>query len=324
MKDFETCRRLKEKEITRSIPVIFMTALSDTVDKVKGFDLGGVDYITKPLDHEEVLARVKTHLTIRKLQKQIEEQNKRLEKQNEQLMMLNTSKDKFLSIISHDLRNPLQALLGYCELMLMNLDRYSKEDIKKYIELMQRSGKNLHNLLEHLLLWSKLQKGTIEYDPKCRNIQELINNNIILLSPNAHQKKIKLLTSVRSRSTVHVDKNMIDEVIRNLISNALKFTDTGGTVTISATEDNEFVHVSISDTGIGMSEEAMEGLFRIDVKRNKLMKGKKGTGLGLIICKDLVERNGGNIKVESKIGKGSTFTFTLPRCDSTKEKESTL
>lgn len=311
---FETCKHLKNMEVTKDIPIIFMTALSDTLDKIKGFDIGGVDYITKPLHHEEVFARVKTHLTIRKLQQKVQAQNVRLEKQNEQLKELNASKDKFFSIVAHDLRNPLQVLLGYSELILINIDNYNKKEFRKFVEIIQKSTKNIHTLLENLLMWSRIQKGMMEHNPQQSNIRDILEENVNFLSPNAEQKQITLTNSIEGQGTVYADKNMINVVVRNLISNALKFTDAGGTVRVSAVENEKFVKVSVFDTGIGISKGNLKELFRIDVTHNNIgTAGEKGSGLGLILCKELVEKNNGIIGVESEVGKGSTFTFTIPK-----------
>jgi two-component system sensor histidine kinase/response regulator len=311
---YETCKRLKNIEKAKNIPVIFMTALSNTLDKIKGFDIGGVDYITKPLHHAEVLARIKAHLTIRKLQQKVQAQNERLEKQNEQLKEVNASKDKFFSIIAHDLRNPLQVLLGYSELIIMNIENHNKANISKYVELILKTAKNLYTLLENLLMWSKVQKGLMEHNPQHSYVKEIVEGNIILFSPNAEQKQITLTHSVESQIAVYVDKNMINAVVRNLISNALKFTEKGGSVRVTAVEDDELVQVSVNDTGVGISKENMQMLFRIDVThKNVGTSGERGSGLGLILCKELVEKNNGAIWVESEVGKGTTFTFTLPK-----------
>ncbi len=304
---FETCRRLKENNTTREIPVIFMTALSDTVDKIKGFEVGGVDYITKPFQHEEVLARVNTHLTILKLQQQIQ-------KKNEQLRELNASKDKFFSIIAHDLKTPFSALLGFTRTVADSVVNFSLDEMTEIFIDLQKSAENLYALLENLLSWSRIQRGVMEHQPDHIDVHELVVQNVTLFTPNAKQKQITLLNSVRKETFAYADKNMIDSVIRNLLSNALKFTDANGSVEVSATQEDQFIKVSIADTGVGICEEDISKLFRIDVKyKNPGTAGEEGTGLGLNLCKDLIEKNGGKIWVESDAGKGTTFRFTLPQ-----------
>lgn len=304
---FETCRRLKENKTTREIPVIFMTALSDTVDKIKGFEVGGVDYITKPFQHEEVLARVNAHLTIRKLQQQ-------LQKKNEQLRELNASKDKFFSIIAHDLKTPFSALLGFTRAVADSSVNFSPDEMNEIFIDLRKSAENLYALLENLLSWSRIQKGVMEHQPDHIDLHELVMQNVTLFTPNTMQKQITLLNSLKKETFAYADHNMVDTVIRNLLSNALKFTDTNGKVEVSATQDDQFVEVSVTDTGVGIREEDIPKLFRIDVKyKNIGTAGEEGTGLGLNLCKDLVEKNGGKIWVESEVGKGTTFRFTLPK-----------
>jgi signal transduction histidine kinase len=310
---FETCRRLKTDAATKDIPVIFMTALTETVDKLKGFEVGGVDYITKPLQHEEVLARVNAHLTIRKLQQQLQMQNMLLQKKNAQLEELNASKDKFFSIIAHDLRSPLSGLLAVSYLLADEFDKCSKDESREMINLLQNDVKNLYKLLENLLTWSRLQRGMMEFQPQSIDLNELISRNIFLFAPNAEQKNIILNSLVQEKLMAYADVNMVDTIIRNVLSNALKFTDSGGKIDVSATQGDQFVEISVSDTGVGIHEENLSKLFRIDVRyQKKGTAGEQGTGLGLNLCKELIRKNGGRIWVESEVGKGTMFTFTLP------------
>jgi len=164
---FETCRRLKANETTKDIPVIFLTALSETVDKLKGFEVGGVDYITKPFQYKEVLARVNAHLTIRR-------QEKQLQKKNRQLEELNATKDKFFSIISHDLKNLLAGLISYPEILQDKIETYSPDDIKQAFDLIQRSHKKLYALLENLLTWSRIQMGVMKSQPERFNVRDTV------------------------------------------------------------------------------------------------------------------------------------------------------
>jgi two-component system, sensor histidine kinase and response regulator len=310
---FETCRRLKEDSSTRDIPVIFMTALSEAVDKVTGFEAGGVDYITKPFQHEDVLARVKTHLTIRSLQQQLQDQNTLLEEKNRQLKELNAAKDKFFSIIGHDLKSPFAALLGLTRAITEDGIEFSQEEIREVMEHLQSSTENLYTLLENLLSWARLQSGRMEFRPWHVKLADIVKQNLDLFHLNSQQKQIELDSSVAEELSVYVDKNMIDTVVRNLVSNALKFTHAGGRIEISAEQDEDFVEVAVSDTGTGIPEEDLPRLFRIDVKyKNSGTAGEEGTGLGLILCKDLIEKHGGGIRVESEVGEGSVFRFTLP------------
>ncbi|PIE36508.1 hybrid sensor histidine kinase/response regulator [candidate division KSB3 bacterium] len=309
---FDTCRLLKERPDTRDTPIIFMTALSEVIDKVEGFESGGVDYITKPFEHEDVLARLNVHLTIRRLQRELEEKNTLLEHKNAQLLELNASKDKFFSIIAHDLKAPFSALLGLTRAVTEDGIRFSEDEIYNVMQALQTSTENLYALLENLLAWSRIQSGMIDYRPWHMRLYEVIHENIDLFHLNAEQKQISFENDVSQKTMVYADKDMIDTIVRNLISNALKFTHFGGTIRISAREEGQYIEIAVSDTGIGMSEDEVAKLFRIDVKyRNYGTDGEDGTGLGLILCKELVEKNNGTIWVESEPGHGSTFRFTL-------------
>ncbi len=296
---FETCRRLKADPVTKDIPVIFLTALTETTDKIKGFAVGGSDYITKPVQHEEVLARVHTHLTLRKQQQQLSE--------------LNASKDKFFSIIAHDLKNPLVVFRSYIDLLMNNLDDYSKEEIKELTGSLEKTFENFQALLENLLTWSRLQQGVIDYFPQQVDLSIFAERTCSLLSPQAEQKNVGLRSHIEKPTVVYADMNMIDTVFRNLVTNALKFTHAGGSVTLSAVQDEQTVTVSVADTGVGIQEPHRSRLFRIDSRHQKPgTAGEKGTGLGLILCKEFIEKNDGVIWVESDVGKGTTFRFTLP------------
>jgi signal transduction histidine kinase len=306
MDGFETCAELKKHENTREIPVIFTTALSDTASKIRGFEVGGVDYITKPFHPEEVLARVNAHLTIRKQQQQ-------LQRQTEQLTLLNAEKDTFLSMIAHDLRSPFSSLRLLIGLAAENVEGSGQNELEHIMGLLKKSSENLYNLLDNLLAWSRIQQGVVRYHPKTIDVGQMVVQNLALLDSHAHQKQIEFKNTIEENTTVYADYHMVDAIIRNLISNALKFTHPGGCIHIFAVPGDEFLTISVKDTGIGIAVEHLPGLFRIDsVYRRKGTARESGSGLGLILCKEFVEKNGGSIGVESEEEKGSTFYFRLP------------
>lgn len=328
MDGFELCKRLKENAFTRDIPVIFVTALSETVDKIKGFEAGGVDYLTKPFQPEEVIARVNTQLMIRKLQQQLqaqndlladknallETQNIMLKERNEQLKQLNVSKDKFFSIIAHDLRNPFSSLLAFTRFAAHKIEDFSRDELQEMIRDMHVSAERLYELLENLLTWSRTQRGVIQYRPTRLDMKQIVDQVVELFESHAERKQITLRNLIQQKVRVYADRDMIDMIVRNLTSNALKFTETGGTVDISVTQNNRDIEIAVTDTGIGISQEDLPKLFQINSKVKCLgTAGEEGTGLGLILCKELLEQNGGSIWAESKEGKGSTFRFKLPR-----------
>jgi signal transduction histidine kinase len=321
MDGYAVCEQLKADECTRDIPVIFISALNEVVDKVKGFALGGVDYITKPFQADEVLARVQTHLTLRDLQKSLQEEitwrkhaEEELRELNHQLQEANASKDKFFSIIAHDLRNPFTSLIGLTEAIIEDFDIYGKDKIKVMISQLHTSSKTVYTLLTNLLEWSRLERGLIECVPEDILIADIAEQNIYLLKARIEHKQITPRNLIPKGTRAYADENMVNTIMRNLLSNALKFTESGGTIDVSLPHRNKnVVEIAVSDTGVGISEENMEKLFRIDAKFTTTgTAGEQGTGLGLILCKELVEKNGGTIRVESEVGKGTMFVFTLP------------
>lgn len=238
--------------------------------------------------------------------------NEKIIHQNTELHQLNATKDKFFSIISHDLKGPLNSLTSFSGLLINYFDSLSKAEIQTLAKDLDKSLKNLFALLDNLLEWSRSQTGAIEFKPEPFDISELIKQNIELLSVQAGTKEITLHFPQAHLIMVMAHKNSVTTVIRNLISNAIKFTPPGGTITLSATKSNEEALISIADTGVGMSQDVIDKIFRIDAKHStKGTADEKGTGLGLVLCKDFVEKNNGSIGVQSEAGKGSTFYFTL-------------
>lgn len=233
---------------------------------------------------------------------------------NQELKQVNDSKDKFFSIISHDLRSSFHVLLGYTQLCVQKQGTSQYDTLQEDLEKLLNSAEKLYALLENLLTWSRIQRGVMEYEPEPVDLYEVAEDNVDLFLSKAHQKNVALTSSVPPATSAYADFNMIKTVVRNLTSNALKFTNAGDSIVISAWPDEQFVQLAIADTGIGMDEEIKSTLFRIDTQYTSTgTAGEKGTGLGLILCKELVERNGGRIWVESEQEKGATFRFTLPR-----------
>jgi signal transduction histidine kinase len=232
---------------------------------------------------------------------------------NNLLKELNSSKDKFFSILAHDLRNPFQGLLGYTEMLKEDFEDLSREEAKESVNSLYNLSRNVYNLLEGLLSWSRVQTGRIEYTPTLFQLNEEVNKAINLLSENAARKNITLVSSVDNSIMVYADRNMIYTIFRNLIANAIKFSHEKTEVKITAEKKQQEVEIAIIDHGIGISEESMDNLFRIDVHHTTLgTDGEEGTGVGLILCYELVKKNKGKIWVESELGKGSKFIFTLP------------
>lgn len=231
----------------------------------------------------------------------------------EELENLNRDKDKFFSIIGHDLKGPLSGFLGLTEMLATDSEAFSPKELKLLGGEMNKAGKNLFNLLEDLLDWSRLQMGRIECDPQNFSMTDIIESNISLLSVNARNKDIDLISKCDPDSAVHADLEMINTVVRNLISNSIKFTARGGSVTIAAVRSHDEIVTTVSDTGVGMSEDQVANLFVAGrSKRTEGTEKEKGTGFGLLLCYELIVRNGGELHVESKLGEGSSFSFNLP------------
>ena len=231
------------------------------------------------------------------------------------LTALNANKDKFFSIISHDLRSPFTALLGNAELMVDMIDELSQQNIREMSQSIYKGARAALNLMENLLTWSRLQQERIEYEPGPVELRQLTENTIDLLREMALSKQIQLEHTIAAGLFVYADEYMIDTVIRNLTANAIKFTPDGGQVTLSAQRNGkpELVEVSVTDTGVGINKEHIDTLFRIDVHHTtRGTANELGTGLGLILCQEMVKKNGGRIWIESKEGQGTTVKFTVP------------
>jgi signal transduction histidine kinase len=226
---------------------------------------------------------------------------------------LNSTKDRLFSIIAHDLRNPFHTVIGFSELLIKNYKKLQPEKLEKYFNLIHSSSKSGNNLLENLLQWSRSQSGTLSFAPEKLNLWSLIDENISLIEADAHRKNITIQSMVDQEIAIYADENMLKTILRNLFSNAIKFTFEGGRVVADAIVRDKHVEVIISDNGVGISENKIDQIF--DVDANETTRGtsnESGTGLGLIICKEFVEKHKGTIWVESEISKGSTFKFTIP------------
>jgi len=240
--------------------------------------------------------------------------NKELIQQKEALEVADATKNKFFSIIAHDLRSPFNGFLGLTEIMAEELETLTLTDIQNLAYSMKKSATNLFHLLENLLLWSRMQQGTIPFEPKMLPLLNILDESIHMMLELAKNKNISLISKIPSDIEVYADVNILQTIFRNLVSNALKFTSNGGKVTLNArTTENNSVEISIEDSGIGMSPDLISKLFRIDMQISRIgTNNEPSTGLGLILCKEFVEKHGGEIWVESNIDQGSIFYFTLP------------
>jgi len=233
-----------------------------------------------------------------------------------QLQRLNFTKDKFFSIIAHDLRNPFHSILGFTELMAKNWGGFDDEKKQEFNGLVYESAQYAHNLLENLLQWSRTQTDRIKFSPSRLSLSKTISDTMNVFNSTLVKKGLTFSSDVSKEIYVSADKNMLETVIRNLLNNAIKFTAAGGNITVSAKDAGNFISLSINDTGVGIKPEDIPKLFQFDEFHTTAgTAGEPGTGLGLIICHEFIKRHGGEITVKSELGKGSSFSFTLPKTD---------
>ncbi|MFP4330263.1 MAG: response regulator [Alkalispirochaetaceae bacterium] len=295
---FSVCRKLQEREKTAPIPVIFVTALTQVEDKLAGFDAGGVDYITKPFQREEVLARIGAHLTIKK--------------QAEELTRANASKDRFFSILAHDLRGPFGGLLNATELLATSAEAMSTDQVKEMAHTLHGSAKQTYDLLEKLLEWSRLQNNTIRPEPSQFSLALAVRETAEIYAGSLADKSIELHLDLQELE-IEADRYMFETTVRNLLNNAVKFTPDGGRITVSSSRERDEAFISVSDTGIGMDEQTVSRLFDVGTtSRREGSRGESGSGLGLLLVGEYVEKNRGRIEVVSEEGSGSRFTFSVP------------
>lgn len=315
MDGYQVCEILKKNSKTAMIPVIFLTARIQTEDLVRGFEVGGVDYITKPFTTPELLKRVHTHIELKRARDLIASQNEKLKKQNNELQELNKTKDKFFSIIAHDLKSPFNSLINLTFLLKERNDKLEDDRKKVLLGAVYQSSTRIYNLLENLLLWSRSQTGRMSYKPELIKINKIIEESISLLQETAQNKNIGIRTQIVPNLIVNADKNMVSIVVNNLLSNAIKFTHPNGEVVISIKKektDKRKIRLSITDNGVGISQKNIKKIFRIGENfSTEGTQNEKGTGLGLVLCKEFVEKNNGNIWVKSVENEGTTFYFTL-------------
>ena len=254
------------------------------------------------------------------------QEEEKMKFKNEELLNLNAEKDKFFSIVAHDLRSPFNSFLGLTQIMAEDLQSLSMSQIQNIAMSMSKSANNLYALLENLLAWSRLQRGMTSFDPKSFLLIPKISESIELICEMANRKGIETILNFQEDLVVFADQNMLESTIRNVALNAVKFTNKGGQITISARSvSRNSIEISVKDTGIGMSKEIMDKLFRIDEHISRVgTEGEASTGLGLLLSRDFIEKHGGRIWAESEEGKGSTFYFTFPSNEFRKQENYSL
>lgn len=232
---------------------------------------------------------------------------------NEELQKVNAEKDRFFSIIAHDLKSPFNSIMGFSNILLEKTKQEDLENVKIFAQIINNSSQRALNLLMNLMQWSLTQTGRLNFNPEHFELGETVDEIVQLCSDIAFQKSITVTNDFPTELFVYADKAMIGTILRNLISNALKFTQRGGSIHLSAERRPKDVKVWVSDSGVGISKQVIEKIFHIDSNCSTPdTQGEKGTGLGLILCKEFIEKHGGTIGIESEPGKGSIFHFTIP------------
>lgn len=308
MNGYEVCAIMKKDERLREIPVIFLSASHEMENIITAFDTGGVDYVTKPFNGKELLARVNTHLLLKQRTLEVTRYAQELEN-------LNATKDKFFSIIAHDLRNPFEGILLICKALKDKINSFSREEIGKHLGLVIQATEGGYKLLENLLIWSKSQTGRLTYNPTELDPEILIRHVLEIVGPQAVVKNIRVeYHPGATGKKIMTDEAMFCHILRNLMTNAIKFTKSGGTVTIQTDTRPCAFAISVIDDGVGISKADKLRLFRIDGKVSSRpgTSNEAGSGLGLILCKEFIDKMGGSICVQSEPDKGSKFSFILP------------
>lgn len=292
-------RKIHEVKIRRTQEEM-TKRMMDLQDTSERFEAQSAEYVQMAEDLAFTQAELKSAL------KDVTESKQELEKLNQQ-------KDRFFSIISHDLRSPFTSLLGYTGMIAMAADKMPQEKLIESAQTINDSALRVFALLENLLEWAQVQMNKVESHPVELNMKRLVGKTVDVLEPVGADKNVAVLNAVEENTIAYADFQMIDTVIRNLTNNAIKFTPEGGSVTIAGRNTTDLCEIQVSDTGVGMSPEQIGKLFNLGEKNTTMgTGGEPGTGLGLLLCKDLLEINNGAISVDSKPGQGSTFTFTLP------------
>lgn len=308
MNGFEVCAHLKQNPLTVNIPIIFITAKTEPEDISKGFNVGGVDYISKPIRREEVCARVKTHLKLSYSTRKLKEVNSSLQEINEQ-------KNRFMGMVAHDLRTPLGAMLSFLDMIIQNEDSHlSDGDLDEIHKLMYAACQEMLSLVNDVLDISVVEKGSLNLDLQLAELSEIIEKRIKINRFKAEEKGMKLSTSCSGKVNAYVDGNRLAQVIDNLLGNAIKFSPPGTTVDIDLKEKNNFAMISVKDEGPGLTEADVHKIFTEAGKLSaKPTAGEKCTGLGLAIVKKIIEAHSGYLEVSNAPNKGAVFNVCVPK-----------
>lgn len=303
---FDTAVILKKDPETHEIPIIFLTALNNPSDLVKGFQVGANDFLTKPFNKEELVMRVMHQI-------QLVAAKRIIVKQNEELKRTISNRDKMYSVIAHDLRSPMASIRMVLNLAVNVVSReVVGDEIFELLDKANRESEETHDLLDNLLKWTKSQTGRLTVVYQDLDLDDIVPGVVDIFRMIAEMKKIDLkYLPANEKLTVHGDNDMIKTIIRNFLSNAVKFTPEGKGVEVFYEREGDFARISVRDHGVGIDPERVEAIFRTG-ETTYGTGGEEGSGLGLQLCQDFARKNGGDARVESTLGEGSTFSFTIP------------
>lgn len=308
MSGFEVATKMKADSVMSEIPIIFLTALNSTADIVKGFQVGGNDFISKPFNKEELIIRVSHQISLVAAKRIIVAQT-------EELRKTIMGRDKLYSVIAHDLRSPMGSIKMVLNMLILNLPTQTiGDEMYELLTMANQTTEDVFSLLDNLLKWTKSQIGKLKVVYQDINLVEVIEGVSEIFNMVAGLKKIKIVLDVSTdRVEVRADIDMIKTVIRNLISNAIKFSNEGTNIVVSLTEEDSMAVVSVKDSGCGIDEENQKKLLHTDTHFSTFgTNNEEGSGLGLLLCKDFVVKNGGDLWFTSVQGEGSTFSFSVP------------
>lgn len=299
MNGYEVCEALKEDRATRDIPVIFLTAMHDMESIVRGFQAGGVDYLVKPINGTELMARMTTHLSLREKERELRE--------------LNATKDRFIAIIAEDLRSPITGLRGVLQMVDNNFDTLNRDHLHEYISMAHLAAESLDSLSANLIQWSSLHITELPPHPVDLDLHELFATTIRTVQDENPQKEIAFQLDIEKGEFIHADEPSLHQVALNLLRNAAAFSHRGGEVRVSASRDEQQWRITIQDHGIGIDAENQKKLFKLDQRFSRVgTAGEMGSGMGLLLCHEIVTRIGGTISLQSELNQGTQVTLTLP------------